>query len=191
MSTASAPREINGFRRAAMALAHAQPAVLIVGILMGTAAAVAHSPVWTGCVRGAPPTSRSTATRPRRDTPPGCEFTTGVSRPSHYSRGSACYGSTSPGPRGSPITPSTSCGSSRAPPTSNTGHSSRGARDARTGTTAKTTTTRHPIPHPTRSPRKRFHEHRVEPAVHDSGQPENTRSWVTYLRPVRYYPKEP
>lgn len=47
MTTARAPREINGFRRAAMGLAHTQPAVLIVGIITQTAAAVAHSPAWT------------------------------------------------------------------------------------------------------------------------------------------------
>lgn len=47
MSTASAPREISGFRRVVMGLAHTQPAVLVAGILTQTVAAVAHSSVWT------------------------------------------------------------------------------------------------------------------------------------------------
>ncbi|MGH3697147.1 MAG: hypothetical protein ACRDRX_24725 [Pseudonocardiaceae bacterium] len=47
MTTAPAPKEINGFRRVAMGLAHTQPAVLVAGIITQTVAAVAHSPAWT------------------------------------------------------------------------------------------------------------------------------------------------
>ncbi len=47
VTTTPAPRDINGFRRAAMGLAHGQPVVLAAGIVIQTVAAVTHSPAWT------------------------------------------------------------------------------------------------------------------------------------------------